>query len=80
MKPMGFRGGGITAVVGMLALALLSGCSGIVRDFPETRLFVIEIPHISGTAAGFENGKGLLIRQLDIAAEFESSFCLQDFG
>jgi ABC-type uncharacterized transport system auxiliary subunit len=74
MKPVGFCGVFVTAAVVLLAVAFLPGCSGIVRDFPETRLFIIETPHISGTGAGFDNGKGLLIRQLDIAAEFESSF------
>jgi hypothetical protein len=58
----------------VLAGMLLSGCAGIVRDFPETRLFVIESPRINRTAAGFETGQGLLIRQFDISAEFESSF------
>ncbi len=52
----------------------LSGCSGIIRDFPETHLFVIESPEINASAEGFETGRGLLIRQFDISAEFESSF------
>ncbi len=64
----------MAAGAALLALVWLSGCSGIVRDFPETRLFVIETPDVDGTGTGFQNGRGLLIRQFDIAAEFESSF------
>ncbi len=73
MKPICIRGA-VTICVFFLAGGFLSGCSGIVRDFPETRLFVIESPRIDDTAAGFEVGRGLLIRQFDIAAEFESGF------
>lgn len=74
MKPMWIRW--IVAVLGMVVVAgiLLSGCSGIIRDFPETHLFVIESPDINASAEGFETGQGLLIRQFDISAEFESSF------
>ena len=64
----------VAAGAALLAGVLLSGCSGIVRDFPETRLFVIETPDVDGTGTGFQSGRGLLIRQFDIAAEFESSF------
>jgi ABC-type uncharacterized transport system auxiliary subunit len=64
----------VAAGAALLAGMWLSGCSGIVRDFPETRLFVIETPDVDGTGTGFQNGRGLLIRQFDIAAEFESSF------
>jgi len=73
MKPFWIYGA-VAAGVVVLAGALLSGCAGIVRDFPDTRLFVIESPRINRTAAGFETGHGLLIRQFDISAEFESSF------
>jgi ABC-type uncharacterized transport system auxiliary subunit len=66
--------GVMTVCVGVLAGLFLSGCSGIVRDFPETRLFVIETPELNEAVAAFETGKGLLIRQFDISAEFESSF------
>jgi ABC-type uncharacterized transport system auxiliary subunit len=65
---------GVTAGVAVLASVLLSGCSGLIRDFPETRLFVLETPQVDGGGAGFQTGRGLLIRQFDIAAEFESSF------
>jgi ABC-type uncharacterized transport system auxiliary subunit len=64
----------VTAGVAVLAGVLLSGCSGIIRDFPETRLYVIETPDVDETGAGFQSGRGLMIRQFDIAAEFESSF------
>jgi ABC-type uncharacterized transport system auxiliary subunit len=64
----------VTAGVAVLAGVLLSGCSGIIRDFPETRLYVIETPDVDETGAGFQTGRGLMIRQFDIAAEFESSF------
>ena len=66
----------VPAVLAVLALAGVfgSGCSGIIRDFPETRLFVLETPDVDETGAGFQTGRGLLIRQFDIAAEFESSF------
>jgi ABC-type uncharacterized transport system auxiliary subunit len=64
------------AAAGVIVLAglLMPGCSGIIRDFPETRLFVLETPDVDETGAGFQTGRGLLIRQFDIAAEFESSF------
>jgi ABC-type uncharacterized transport system auxiliary subunit len=65
---------GVTAGVAVLASVLLSGCSGLIRDFPETRLFVLETPQVDGGGAGFQTGRGLLIRQFDVAAEFESSF------
>lgn len=64
----------VPAVVALLAVVFLSGCAGIIRDFPETRLFVLETPDADETGAGFQTGRGLLIRQFDIAAEFESSF------
>ncbi|HSL60920.1 MAG TPA: hypothetical protein VK885_03990, partial [Desulfotignum sp.] len=52
-----------------------AGCSGIVRDFPEQNLFAIEAPRASREESpGFNAGGGLLLRQFDIAAEFESSF------
>lgn len=73
MKPVCVCGA-VMACVFVVAGMLLSGCSGIIRDFPETRLFVIESPRIKSTGTGFETGRGLLIRQFDISAEFESSF------
>ena len=73
MKPVCICGAVMACMV-VVAGMLLSGCSGIIRDFPETRLFVIESPRIKSTEAGFETGRGLLIRQFDISAEFESSF------
>jgi hypothetical protein len=52
-----------------------AGCSGIVRDFPEQNLFAIETPSPPRTAdIRFGDKNGLLMRQFDIAAEFESSF------
>lgn len=65
---------GLTTGAAVPAIVFLSGCSGIIRDFPETRLFVIEAPVIGKTGAGIQTGRGLLIRQFEIAAEFESSF------
>ncbi len=73
MKPFWICGA-VAAGVVVLAGMLLSGCSGIIRDFPQTHLFVIESPEINASAEGFETGHGLLIRQFDISAEFESSF------
>jgi ABC-type uncharacterized transport system auxiliary subunit len=73
MKPIWICGA-VAAVMVVLAGVFLSGCAGIVRDFPETRLFVIESPEINDTVDGFDTGHGLLIRQFDISAEFESSF------
>ncbi|MDZ7666391.1 MAG: ABC-type transport auxiliary lipoprotein family protein [Desulfotignum sp.] len=73
MKPIRILWG-VTAGVAVLAVVFLSGCAGIIRDFPETRLFVIETPDVDKTGAGFQTGRGLLIRQFDISAEFESSF------
>jgi len=75
MKPISFICGAVVTVGAVfLAGVFLSGCSGIVRDYPETRLFVIDVPGIRDTGPGLETGRGLLIRQLDISAEFESSF------
>lgn len=66
------------AVIGglmVLASFFPAGCSGIVRDFPEQNLFAIETPRTPRAAAiRFENENGLLMRQFDISAEFESSF------
>lgn len=70
---------GISSVVmgGLMLLMGLfpAGCSGIVRDFPEQNLFTISAPRASKELTGtFKDGSGLLMRQIDISPEFESSF------
>lgn len=63
--------GGLMVLMGFFS----AGCSGLVRDFPEQNLFAIEAPRASREdSPGFKPGGGLLLRQFDIAAEFESSF------
>ena len=52
----------------------LGGCSGIIKDFPETNLFTIAPPLRTGETGTHNTGKGLLVRQFDISPEFESSF------
>ena len=66
---------GIVATGLILLLSLcLGGCSGIIKDFPETNLFAIAPPQSTGETGTHHTGKGLLVRQFDISPEFESSF------
>ncbi|MFO7911306.1 MAG: hypothetical protein R6V15_04010 [Desulfotignum sp.] len=63
-------------VSGLIVLmgVCMTGCSGIIRDFPEQNQFTISPPLLPGEAGIRGSGKGLLVRQFDISPEFESNF------
>jgi len=69
----GIPGSIIAGIIFVITLGL-AGCSGIIKDFPETNLFTIAPPRIFGETGTHDTGKGLLVRQFDISPEFESSF------